>query len=37
LRIFLEFEVRRVRCRQCGKVKREREHRWLLMGRKTIE
>jgi transposase len=24
LRIFLEFEVRRVRCRQCGKVKRER-------------
>ena len=24
MRIFLEFEVRRVRCRQCGKVKRER-------------
>jgi transposase len=24
LRIFLEFEVRRVRCRHCGKVKRER-------------
>jgi transposase len=24
LRIFLEFEVRRVWCRQCGKVKRER-------------
>ena len=24
LRIFLEFEVRRVRCRRCGKVKRER-------------
>jgi transposase len=24
LRIFLEFEVRRVACRQCGKVKRER-------------
>jgi len=24
LRIFLEFEVRRVGCRQCGKVKRER-------------
>jgi transposase len=23
-RIFLEFEVRRVLCRQCGKVKRER-------------
>jgi transposase len=24
LRIFLEFEVRRVKCRHCGKVKRER-------------
>jgi transposase len=24
LRIFLEFEVRRVACRSCGKVKRER-------------
>jgi transposase len=24
LRIYLEFEVRRVRCRQCGKVKSER-------------
>jgi hypothetical protein len=24
LRIFLEFEVRRVACRQCAKVKRER-------------
>jgi transposase len=24
LRIFLEFEVRRVACRWCGKVKRER-------------
>ena len=23
LRIFLEFEVRRVACRSCGKVKRE--------------
>ena len=23
-RIFLEIEVRRVRCRSCGKVKRER-------------
>jgi transposase len=24
LHLFLEFEVRRVRCRYCGKVKRER-------------
>ena len=24
LRIYLEFEVRRVQCRRCGKVKRER-------------
>jgi len=24
MRIYLEFEVRRVQCRRCGKVKRER-------------
>lgn len=24
MRIYLEFEVRRVQCRSCGKVKRER-------------
>jgi transposase len=24
MRIFLEFEVRRINCRHCGKVKRER-------------